>query len=123
MGATPSPGPSEPLGDASPDDTIIEEALGPVQALLRDAATPRGLPLATWDKSTFDAVAGSLESTFAIPKRWFYDLNTYDAGRPARRRQWVWSLWSWDGTVPTPRPSPVSPPAWGCQPPSAPIPY
>ena len=65
--------------DASPDDTIIEEALGTVQALLRDAATPRGLPLATWDKSTFDAVAGSLESTFAIPKRWFYDLNTYDA--------------------------------------------
>ena len=65
--------------DASPDDTIIEEALGTVQALLRDAATTRGLPLATWDKSTFDAVAGSLESTFAIPKRWFYDLNTYDA--------------------------------------------
>ena len=65
--------------DASPDDTIIEEALGTVQALLRDAATPRGLPLATWDKSTFDTVAGSLESTFAIPKSWFYDLNTYDA--------------------------------------------
>ena len=65
--------------DASPDDTIVEEALGTVQALLRDAATPRGLPLATWDKSTFDAVAGSLESTFAIPKTWFYDLNTYDA--------------------------------------------
>ena len=66
-------------GHASPDDTIIEEALGTVQALLRDAATPRGLPFATWDKSTFDAVAGSLESTFAIPKSWFYDLNTYDA--------------------------------------------
>ena len=65
--------------DASPDDTIIEEALGTVQALLRDAATPRGLPLATWDKSTFDTVAGSLESTFTIPKSWFYDLNTYDA--------------------------------------------
>ena len=27
---------------ASPDDTIIEEALGTVQALLRDAATPSG---------------------------------------------------------------------------------
>ena len=63
--------------DASPDDTIIEEALGTVQALLRDAATPRGLR--PGDKSTFDAVAGSLESTFAIPKSWFYDLNTYDA--------------------------------------------
>ena len=65
--------------DASPDDTIIEEALGTIQALLRDAATPRGLPFATWDKGTFDAVAGSLESTFAIPKSWFHDLNTYDA--------------------------------------------
>ena len=64
---------------ASPDDTVIEEALGTVQALLRDAATPRGLPFATWDKGTFDAAAGSLESTFAIPKSWFYDLNTYDA--------------------------------------------
>ena len=64
---------------ASPDDTIVEEALGTVQALLRDAATPMGLPLATWDKGTFDAVAGSLESTLGIPKRWFYDLNTYDA--------------------------------------------
>ena len=79
MGATPSPGPCRAARDASPDDTIIEEALGTVQALLRDAATPRGLPLATWDKSTFDAVAGSLESTFAIPKSWFHDLNTYDA--------------------------------------------
>ena len=65
--------------DASPDDTIIEEALGTVQALLRDAATPRRLPLATWDKGTFDAVADSRESTFAIPKSWFDDLNTYDA--------------------------------------------
>ena len=54
--------------DASSDDTVIEEARGTVQALLRDAATPRGLPVATWDKGTFDAVADSRESTFAIPK-------------------------------------------------------
>ena len=65
--------------DASPDDNIIQEALGTVQGLLRDGTTSRGLPLANWDKSTFDSVAGALESTFHIPKGWFYDLNTYDA--------------------------------------------
>lgn len=65
---------------ASPDDTLMQEALGAIQGLLRDVSTPRGLPLATWDKETFDAVAASLDSTFGIPKSWFYDLNTYDVG-------------------------------------------
>lgn len=63
----------------SADDTVVQEALGTIKALLRDASTPRGLPLATWDKSTFDSVAAALESKFGIPKAWFYDLNTYDA--------------------------------------------
>ena len=65
--------------DASPDDNIIQEALGTLQGLLRDGTTIRGLPLANWDKETFDGVAGALESTFHIPKGWFYDLNTYNA--------------------------------------------
>ena len=65
--------------EASPDDNIIQEALGTVQGLLRDVTTVRGLPLANWDKTTFDSVANALESTFHIPKDWFYDLNTYDA--------------------------------------------
>lgn len=65
--------------DASPDDTVMQETLGAIQGLLRDGTTPRGLPLANWDKGTFDSVAGLLESTFGIPKAWFYDLNTYDA--------------------------------------------
>jgi len=43
-------------------------------------STPKGLPLATWDKPTYDSVAGSLQSTFGIPKDWFYDLNSYDVG-------------------------------------------
>ena len=64
---------------ASPDDTIIEEALGTVQGLLRDVSTPRGLPLATWDKTTFDSVSQTLDSTFGIPKRWLFEINTYDA--------------------------------------------
>lgn len=63
----------------STDDTVVQEALGTIKALLKDASTPRGLPLATWDKPTFDSVAAALESKFKIPKAWFYELNTYDA--------------------------------------------
>ena len=64
---------------ASPDDSIIQEALGTIQGLLRDVSTPRGLPLANWDYETYQVVADTLESKFFIPKSWFYDLNTYDA--------------------------------------------
>ncbi len=64
--------------EALPDDNIIQEARGTIQGLLRDVSTPRGLPLATWDKETFDQVAGALESDFHIPQDWFRDLNTYD---------------------------------------------
>ena len=63
---------------ASPDDTIIQEAMGTVQGLLRDVSTPKGLPLVTWDKETFDQVVGALESDFHIPRTWFVDLATYD---------------------------------------------
>ena len=64
---------------ASPDDNIIQEALGTIQGLLRDVSTPSGLPLANWDYETYQKVAETLESNFHIPKSWFYDLNTYDA--------------------------------------------
>ena len=65
--------------NASPDDTLVQETLGAIQGLLRDVSTPMGLPLATWDKETFDAVAASLDTNFGIPKKWLYDLNTFDA--------------------------------------------
>lgn len=65
---------------ASSDDSLIQEALGGMQGLLRDVSTPKGLPLATWDKATYDSVADSLQSTFGIPKNWFYDLNSFDVG-------------------------------------------
>ncbi len=64
--------------EASPDDNIIQEALGTIQGLLRDGTTSMGLPLANWSPETFNRVAGALESNFQIPKDWFYDLNTYD---------------------------------------------
>lgn len=64
---------------ASPDDNIIQEAIGTLQGLLRDVSTPRGLPIANWDQETYRQVAEVLDSNFHIPKSWFYDLNTYDA--------------------------------------------
>ena len=38
-----------------------------------------GLPLANWDKRTYDQVSGYLQSQFSIPKGWFYDINSFDA--------------------------------------------
>ena len=64
---------------ASPDDSIIQEAMGTLQGLLRDVSTPGGLPLANWDQETYRRVSEALDSNFHIPKSWFYDLNTYDA--------------------------------------------
>ena len=63
---------------AAPEDTLIEQTRGVVQALLRDASTTRGLPLVTWDKATFEVVASRLEATAGIPKGWLYDISTYD---------------------------------------------
>ena len=64
---------------ASADDGIIQEALGTLQGLLRDGTTPKGLPLVTWDKATFEHVDDALRSHLPIPTGWFYDLNTFDA--------------------------------------------
>ena len=33
----------------------------------------------TWNKATYEQVAGILESNFRIPKTWLYELSTYDA--------------------------------------------
>ena len=65
--------------DALPDDTLAEEAFGYVQSMFRDMTTPKGLPLATWDKASYEQVAAYLQEHFRIPKEWFYDLNSYDA--------------------------------------------
>ena len=65
--------------DALPDDSIAEEAFGYVQSMFRDMTTRKGLPLATWDKASYEQVAAYLQEHFRIPKEWFYDLNSYDA--------------------------------------------
>lgn len=68
------------VNEAPVDDALTRQTLGTVEALLRDVSTERGLPLATWDKATFDSVAQTLDSSLGIPKRWLYDINTFDAG-------------------------------------------
>ena len=69
----------EAVRGASEDDNIAQEAWGYIQGLLRDGTTSKGLPFANWDKGTYDQISGWLDSTFHIPKGWFYDLNSYDA--------------------------------------------
>ena len=66
---------------ASPDDNIIQEAIGILQGLLRDVSTPRGLPIANWDRETYRQVAETLETNFHIPRSWFYNINTFDAAK------------------------------------------
>ena len=63
--------------DASPDDNIFQEAAGLLQALARDATTPRGLPLVTWNEETFDNLANNLNN-FGISRAWLNDLVSYD---------------------------------------------
>ena len=69
----------EAVRNASPDDSFIEEALGFAEAIFKDLTTPKGLPIANWDKATYDSTAAYLQSNFGIPKDWFYDINSYDA--------------------------------------------
>ena len=64
--------------NASPDDSIFEEAAGFLQALARDATTPRGLPLVTWDQETFSGLTDAL-GRVGIPRAWVVDMVSYDA--------------------------------------------
>ncbi len=69
----------EAVRGASAEDTVLQETVGYMQGLFRDLTTPMGLPLANWDKGTYDQVSGYLQSQFNIPKGWFYDINSFDA--------------------------------------------
>ena len=64
--------------NASPDDSIFEEAAGFLQALARDATTPRGLPLVTWDQETFSGLTDAL-GRVGIPRAWVVDMVSCDA--------------------------------------------
>jgi hypothetical protein len=64
----------EKVREASPDDTLLQEAVGYTTALSKDIATHVGIPLFTWSKSSYDQVTNSLSATFGIPKPWCSDL-------------------------------------------------
>ena len=69
----------EAVKGASTEDSVIQEGLGYVQGMFRDLTTSKGLPLANWDKATYDQVASFLESRFHLSREWFSDLTTYEA--------------------------------------------
>ena len=72
------PGAFRAVRDASPDDSIFEEAAGLLQSLARDATTPMGLPLVNWDQDTFNGLADAL-GTFGVSRDWLIDMVNYDA--------------------------------------------
>ena len=57
----------------------VWEGLGFVQGMFRDLTTSKGLPLASWDKATYDHAASFLETRFQLSREWFNDLNSYTA--------------------------------------------
>ena len=69
----------EAVRGASTEDSVIQEGLGFVQGMFRDLTTSKGLPLANWNKATYDNAASFLESRFQLSREWFYDLNSYTA--------------------------------------------
>lgn len=67
------------IAEAFPDEGWLQRAEGYVSALWKDMATPRGIPVVTWDKQAFDAVAGFLNETLGIPRNWVKDMATFTA--------------------------------------------
>jgi hypothetical protein len=65
--------------DALPDDTFGQEVSGYISALWNDVVTPMGLPVVTFDKASFDAVAGQLHDTFGVSYGWVADLASFTA--------------------------------------------
>ena len=71
----------EAVRHASPDDTVLQEAMAFLDSMFKDMTTAKGLPLANrnWDPATYEQVASYLQSNFGISRDWFYDINSYDA--------------------------------------------
>ena len=59
------------------NEGFLDQVEGLFHALVKDASTQKGVPYFTWDKETYDKVAGAVNE-LGIPKQWFADLNTYD---------------------------------------------
>lgn len=48
-------------------------------AIWKDMVTPKGLPVVTWDKQTFDQVTAMLSEQFGIAPAWVKDIATFTA--------------------------------------------
>ncbi len=67
------------IAEAFPDEGWLQRAEGYVSALWKDMATPKGIPVVTWDKQAFDAVADFLNQTLGISRDWVKDMATFTA--------------------------------------------
>ena len=67
------------IAEAFPEEGWVQRAEGYVSALWKDMATPKGIPVVTWDKQAFDAVAGFLNETLGISRNWVKDMATFTA--------------------------------------------
>lgn len=71
----------ERVAGASDSDSVVAEVVGYVTAMLEDASTPAGLPLATWDPDSYKAVSGWFADVVpGATRSWFADLVSYDVG-------------------------------------------
>lgn len=66
---------------ATESDSVAAEIDGYVTAMLNDASTPAGLPLATWDPESYQVVSGWFADVVpGATRSWFADLVSYDVG-------------------------------------------
>lgn len=71
----------EKVAAASESDSVAAEMAGYVNAMLKDASTAAGLPLATWDPSSYQVASGWFADVVpGASKSWFADLVSFDVG-------------------------------------------
>ncbi|MYD14883.1 MAG: hypothetical protein F4X00_14900 [Gemmatimonadetes bacterium] len=67
------------IAETFPNEGWLQRADGYVSAIWKDMVTPRGIPVATWDKQAFDAVAGFLNETLGVSRKWVKDMADFTA--------------------------------------------
>lgn len=60
-------------------DNFTAQVSGYLTGLWNDMVTPKGLPVVTWDKSTFDEVARTLSQDFGVSTAWLKDISSFTA--------------------------------------------
>ena len=67
------------IAEAFPDEGWLQRAEGYASAIWKDMATPKGIPVVTWDREAFDAVATFLNETLGVSRAWAKDMATFTA--------------------------------------------